>query len=58
MQIQTAQDVQRLVVGLIDSSWAFSALAAATEIGLFDVLDPSCTVAEAVERTRVTADLA
>lgn len=58
MQIQTAQDVQRLVAGLIDSTWAFSALGAATEIGLFDVLDPSCTVAEAADRTGITGDLA
>jgi 2-polyprenyl-3-methyl-5-hydroxy-6-metoxy-1,4-benzoquinol methylase len=58
MQIQTAQDVQRLVAGLIDSTWAFSALVAAAEIGLLDILDPSCTVAEAAARTGVADDLA
>ncbi len=58
MQIQTAQDVQRLMAGLIDSTWAFSALAAAMELGLLDALDPACSAADAAAKTGVTTDVA
>jgi len=56
--VQTPQDVQRVVDGLTDSSWAFSALVAAAEIGLLACLTPSCTPAEAAARAGVTDALA
>jgi 2-polyprenyl-3-methyl-5-hydroxy-6-metoxy-1,4-benzoquinol methylase len=58
MQSQTAQDVQRLVGGLIDSTWAFSTLAAAMELGLLDALDPACSAADVAAKTEITADVA
>jgi 2-polyprenyl-3-methyl-5-hydroxy-6-metoxy-1,4-benzoquinol methylase len=58
MQVHTSRDVQRLVDGLIDSTWAFSALAAAMELGLLDALDPPSTAAEASAKTGISADAA
>jgi predicted O-methyltransferase YrrM len=56
--MQTPQDVQHLIDGLIDSTWAFSALSAGVEIGLLDALDSTCTAAEAAARAGITDDLA
>jgi 2-polyprenyl-3-methyl-5-hydroxy-6-metoxy-1,4-benzoquinol methylase len=58
MNSQTPQGIQQMIDGLIDSTWAFSALVAAIEIGLFDALDSSCTAAGVAARTRITDDLA
>lgn len=57
MDLQTSQDVQKRIDGLIDSTWAFSALIAAAELGVLDALDPSCTVEEAAAQTGSTAGL-
>lgn len=55
---QMSREVQARIDGLIDATWAFSALAAASEIGLLAVLDPSCTAAEAAARSGIPSDLA
>jgi 2-polyprenyl-3-methyl-5-hydroxy-6-metoxy-1,4-benzoquinol methylase len=55
---QTSRDVHARIDGLIDTTWAFSALAAASEIGLLAALDPSCTAAEAAARSGIPAGLA
>lgn len=58
MQTLTVQDVRRLMSSLIDSTWAFSALAASMELGLLDALDPACSAADVGAKTGVTADVA
>jgi 2-polyprenyl-3-methyl-5-hydroxy-6-metoxy-1,4-benzoquinol methylase len=55
---QMSREVHARIEGLIDATWAFSALAAASEIGLLATLDPSCTAAEAAARSRISSDLA
>jgi 2-polyprenyl-3-methyl-5-hydroxy-6-metoxy-1,4-benzoquinol methylase len=56
--METARDVQGEIDGLMDQTWAFSALVAAIEVGLVGALDSSCTPAEAAERTGLDAVLA
>lgn len=58
MQTETAADVQARLDGLIDSTWGFSALAAAAEVGLVGILEPSCTAGEAALKTGLSAGLA
>jgi 2-polyprenyl-3-methyl-5-hydroxy-6-metoxy-1,4-benzoquinol methylase len=56
--METARDVQRCIDGLIDSTWAFSALASAVETGLIGALDPSCTAGEAAVRANLSEGIA
>jgi 2-polyprenyl-3-methyl-5-hydroxy-6-metoxy-1,4-benzoquinol methylase len=58
MKLQTPQDVQHVIDDLTDSTWAFSAMATASEIGLLEALDPSCTAAQAAAKAAITEDLA
>lgn len=58
MRVETATDVQARFDGLIDSTWGFSALAAAVEVGLVDALVSSCTAAEAALTTGISPLLA
>ncbi|HEU0167537.1 MAG TPA: methyltransferase domain-containing protein, partial [Chloroflexota bacterium] len=58
MPTETAADVQARLDGLIESTWGFSALAAAAEVGLLGMLDPSCTTGEAALKTGLTMELA
>jgi SAM-dependent methyltransferase len=54
---QMPQVVHERIAGLIDATWAFSALATASEIGLLAALEPSCTAAEAAARCKLPSDL-
>jgi SAM-dependent methyltransferase len=58
MDTQMSREVHAHIAGLIDATWAFSALAAASEIGLLVALVPSCTAAEAAARSGIPSDLA
>lgn len=56
--METAYDLQRSIDGLIDSTWAFSALVSAIETGLVGTLDFSCTAAEAAARANLSEGVA
>ena len=58
MDTQMSREVRERIDGLVDATWAFSTLAAASEIGLLAALDPSCTAAEAAARSGIPSDLA
>lgn len=58
MRTETAADVRTQLDGLIDSTWGFSAVAAAAEAGLVGMLDTSCTAAQAALKTGLSAGLA
>src|SRR5690242_6882301 len=56
--METALNVQRCIDGLIDSTWAFSAVVSAVETGLIGTLDPSCTAGEAAARANLSKGVA
>jgi predicted O-methyltransferase YrrM len=56
--METSRDVQSCIDGLIDSTWAFSALVSAIETGLIGALDPSCTAAEAAAKANLSDGIA
>ncbi|HLZ07353.1 MAG TPA: methyltransferase domain-containing protein [Chloroflexota bacterium] len=56
--METARDVQASIDGLIDSTWTFSTLVAAVEVGLADTLDSPSTGAEAAAKVGLSATVA